>query len=507
MSFFSTDKFIDNYCSNYCKTKLNLSLFVQMFFEKTRCLEMLSRIHHNYIIQTELQEDKRRLCQRPFNRLKDDKPSEYNHFRQSIRQSNKNMMILSNRVKILIVAAGLFILKHYPVNASQVDAQTNTYASEEDYSNLTSRWVTASKTFNQLIWPERAKFKKILNEFSKRRDLGVTDSCKTSCDTIITGLDQNKLWALKFLDSSGRRRTGMAYGHTSDAGNLDECIYNDVVVNDHRINGKYCLLSLHLPLLTKDKVHPLHGIQFSLSETPLEGTVYDSVYSVFVEMMMYTPSGFKFGLCLPSSCSKESVEKFINEKLKGSELSATFDKYCDSIDEGFETHHIFFIALCVTYGLFVAFCTLWTWNREDDGVIDSFHQHWNVFHNTNKLFVETKDPVSKQISFFHGIRFIYQMAALVFHTIDIFPFLPTVYAVFYIREWPHWLLKQAYASIGFFVQIPFAISGFLTYVTMYPYFVSKKGKVSFKCLMSTTLMANVFFITSQMTGLLRRLHF
>jgi hypothetical protein len=384
-------------------------------------------------------------------------------------------MSVSFRVKILIVAAGLFILKHYPVSADQVP-NNSPYANKEDYAKLTSKWVTASHTFNELIWPERQRLIEVARDFSQSESIGVTNSCKKSCDTIISGLQQNKLWALKFLDSSGRGRTGMAYGYTSDAGILDECITNDVIVNDQRINGKYCLLSLSLPLLTKDKVHPLFGVKFNLSGSELEGTVYE-LYSIFTEMMMYTPAGFKFGLCLPAACSQESVEDYINKKLNGTELTVKFNKHCDTIDEGFETHHIFFIGVCAIYLLFVAFCTLWTWNREDDGLIDSFHQHWNVFHNTNKLFVETKDPASKQIAFFHGIRFFYQMAAIVFHTIDIFPFLPTVYAAFFIRNWPHWLFKQAYASIGFFVQIPFAISGFLTYFTMYPYFVMRKGKV------------------------------
>ena len=389
-------------------------------------------------------------------------------------------MNMSFRVKILIVAASIFILKHYPTSATtsrNVCSGNSCYASDEDYKNLTLKWMTASQTFNQLIWPERSKLIHILQDFISS-DVGLSKSCKSSCRLIIDGLKENKLWALKFLDSSGRGRAGMAYGYTSDVGNLDECITNDVTVKGRRMNGKYCLLNLNLPLLSKEQVHPLHGVNFSLKKTPLEGTVYD-LYSIFVEMMMYSPAGFKFGLCLPASCSAESVEKFINKKLEGTELSASFSPHCDTIDDGFETHHVIIIGICVSYVLFVAFCTAWTWNREDDGLIDSYHQYFNIFHNTNKLFVETKDPVSKQISFFHGIRFFYQLAAITFHTIDIFPFLPTVYATFYIRDWPFWLFKQGYASIGFFVQIPFAVSGFLTYVTMYPYFKLKKGKVSF----------------------------
>lgn len=49
----------------------------------------------------------------------------------------------------------------------------------------------------------------------------------------------------------------------------------------------------------------------------------------------------------------------------------------------------------------------------------------------------------------------------------------------YERSHHNVLLQQGYKMTGFFVQIPFAVSGFLAYVTMYPYFVMKKGKVGF----------------------------
>ena len=347
--------------------------------------------------------------------------------------------------------------------------------SQQEYHNVTSRWITASATFTQLVWPQISLYASLLEEFEQQDYVGT--ECRASVVAIRRAFQQEPPphWALKYLDSSGKGRSGMAYGYTSDVGNMDECITNDVTVQDQRISGKYCMLSLNLPLLSKNNVSNLQGVKLSLTDTRLKGSVFE-LYAVFLEMMMYTPAGFRFGVCLPSACEAQLLERFLNDKLSGSELSVSFLPTCETLDSPIAGHHLVALALCFSYVAFVIYATIVTRESEDQ---TSWLEHFNFMLNTNKLLVETKDPLAQQISFFHGIRFYYQLAAIVFHSIDIFPFLPTAYAVMYVREWPLWIFKQMYKSIGFFVQIPFAVSGFLTYVTMYPYVRSREGKVGF----------------------------
>ena len=325
----------------------------------------------------------------------------------------------------------------------------------------------------------------------------------TAIRKALTG-DKVHHWALKYPDSTGKGRSGMAYGYMSDVGNMDECITNDISIDGKRLNGKYCMASLNLPLLNKSDISNLHGVKFDLKNTPLEGTIYQH-YAIFVEMMMYTPAGFKFGICMPSSCQMHQVERFLNDKLSGSELSVSFLPSCDTIDTPIAAHHIIAITICAFYVAFVISATILTRNSIDQS--NSFLEHFNFMLNTNKLLVETRDPLAAQISFFHGIRFFYQLAAIIFHSIDIFPFLPTVYAVMYQREWPIWIFRQMYKSLGFFVQIPFSVSGFLTYVTMYPYMRSRGGDVSFvsyafkRWLRSTPTMIGVILFGFAWSGM------
>lgn len=356
---------------------------------------------------------------------------------------------------------------------------TNAHISADKYASLTKRWQTAGPAFSSLIWPQRQAYASLLHEFAHQTY--VPASCSQQVGTISNALTSSATpahWALKFLDSSGRGRAGMAYGYTSDVGNMDECITNEVPVHvsaGHKISGKYCLLKLNLPLLQKADVPNLLGVHMSLSNSSLSGSVFD-MYSVFVEMMMFSPAGFQFGVCMPSACGPAEVERFLNDKLAGSELSVTFLPTCETLDTPIATHHWIAIILSAAYICFVIYATIVTRDSEEQS---SAMEHFNFMLNTNKLLVETKDPLAKQISFFHGIRFFYQLAAIIFHTIDIFPFVPTAYAVFYVRDWPIWIFKQMYKSIGFFVQIPFAVSGFLTYVTMFPYLKGRGGRVSF----------------------------
>lgn len=157
------------------------------------------------------------------------------------------------------------------------------------------------------------------------------------------------------VDATGKGRSGLAYGYVSDIGNMDECLTIDQTVKSQRIAGKYCLMNIHLPLLEKTNVEYARKIQFNLNGTELEQTVYE-LYGRHMEMMMYTPMTFKFGLCFPSSCRRAEIEHFVNSSkllavdfldltsfsfsdLKGTELRASITPYCETKDRPVNTHH------------------------------------------------------------------------------------------------------------------------------------------------------------------------
>lgn len=355
-----------------------------------------------------------------------------------------------------------------------LDPSSKSYISESQ--EVKEKWIKASNTFDQLIWPHAKSYMQLIENAMNDPSLNLSSHCKESASLLWDGLSSRKHWALKFLDSTGRGRSGMAYGYVADVGNLDECItIDEIFPSNKRISGKYCMLSLDLPKVSKQSIHPLFGVNFSLQNTPLEDTVYE-LYAIFMEQMVYTPVAFKFGICLPADCDEKQAEKFLNNQLNNTHLTVQFAEHCEVLDQPIATHHLISLILVTSYILFVLLASYISWNNETpQGIFD----HFNFARHTSKLFEETTDPTAKKLAFFHGIRFFYQLVAIIFHTIDIYPFLPTVYAPMYIREWPMWLIGQAYKTIGFFVQVPFAVSGFLTYVTLLPYFRLKKGKVSF----------------------------
>lgn len=116
----------------------------------------------------------------------------------------------------------------------------------------------------------------------------------------------------KVVDATGKGRSGLAHGYAGDIGNMDECLSIDQNIEDTRIAGQYCLVHLNFPLLEKTGIDYTKKVHFSLKGSKLEGTVYE-MYAEFMEMMMFTPTTFKFGLCFPSACDASEMQRFMTK--------------------------------------------------------------------------------------------------------------------------------------------------------------------------------------------------
>src|SRR5689334_2784811 len=93
---------------------------------------------------------------------------------------------------------------------------------------------------------------------------------------------------------------------------MDECLSIDVNIDKTRIAGQYCLVHLDFPMLHKNNIDYTKKIHFSLKGSKLEDTVYE-MYAEFMELMMFTPTTFKFGLCFPTVCDKSEMQRFISK--------------------------------------------------------------------------------------------------------------------------------------------------------------------------------------------------
>ncbi|KAI1293780.1 hypothetical protein HDE_06527 [Halotydeus destructor] len=257
---------------------------------------------------------------------------------------------------------------------------------------------------------------------------------------------------------------------------MDECLSIDTKVEGSQMAGQYCMVNLNFPLFNKSLVRQdyKHRLIFNVDNSQLQDTVHE-VYAKHMEMMMFSPTTFRFGLCFPSSCDKSEIEQYLVKNLNGTEIQPSISPFCETKDRPMESHHKLAIIISAAYIGFVCLANLITNYFEHES---SFLDYFNVTKNTEKLYAESSDPLSKRLSFFHGTRFYYQLVAISAHMIDIQPMFSTIYPIFYNHE-HYWFLKQLYRSTGFFVQIPFAISGCLTACMLYPHFMKKKGNVNY----------------------------
>jgi len=118
------------------------------------------------------------------------------------------------------------------------------------------KWVQASKEFDKLIFPHKWLLIKTLDGISTNKSqIGLSDDCASSLNSIEKGLRDNKMWAYQFMDASGKGKSGFTYGFISDFGNFDQCIglrvNKDMTTNGKPFTGKYCMIDIRFPLTQK----------------------------------------------------------------------------------------------------------------------------------------------------------------------------------------------------------------------------------------------------------------
>lgn len=109
---------------------------------------------------------------------------------------------------------------------------------------------------------------------------------------------------------------------------------------------------------------------------------------------------------------------------KGTEIDPVVSPFCETKGRPIATHHLVAMAFAVSYLAFVIAANIYTGIPDQQ---NTMLEHFSIVKNTQKLFVESTDPLSQRISFFHGIRFYYQLVVVSAHICDIQPFLSALY--------------------------------------------------------------------------------
>ncbi|CAL8083368.1 unnamed protein product [Calicophoron daubneyi] len=161
----------------------------------------------------------------------------------------------------------------------------------------------------------------------------ITGECDEDIWSIAKGMLTNESWATPWLDACGKPPPGIMIGALNWFGSYDMCLKN--TINSAIPVGRYCTLSIPAKL----------GIK-----TPV-------------------PFSLHLGLCVPNSCNKSQIVRFLNKVLSNFsvEISETAS-YCQRKSGELEKDGWFWIAitLCAVLGLMLVIGTiteLWLYVR------------------------------------------------------------------------------------------------------------------------------------------------
>lgn len=164
----------------------------------------------------------------------------------------------------------------------------------------------------------------------------ISSPCLASMLKLLTGLRKQEIWAFRFIDSFGRISPGTFDGTVSNFGEYHECVDIDFPsdfegledVNDagspghasldnmadvpeEKVVGKYCLMRVDIPMPPKPLRLHIRKPVINVTGTNLENTILQYISRSFDSL--YTIDGFRFGVCLPSTCSADEITSLINK--------------------------------------------------------------------------------------------------------------------------------------------------------------------------------------------------
>lgn len=155
----------------------------------------------------------------------------------------------------------------------------------------------------------------------------------------------------------------------SEFGEYDQCVGIDFPGDfeldegeegerEEKVTGKYCMMRVDIPMPPKPHRLHLHSPVINLNGTSLENTVLHHMSTTFD--ILYTLNGFRFGICIPSSCQAEQIEELINKVVYPAikiPIMIGPDKYCDTKQDTFHFNFKQKLSFAVI-GLFVGIVSL-----------------------------------------------------------------------------------------------------------------------------------------------------
>ncbi|XP_023240696.1 nose resistant to fluoxetine protein 6-like [Centruroides sculpturatus] len=141
---------------------------------------------------------------------------------------------------------------------------------------------------------------------SMSSELKLSNNCTFAFLQVVRGLREFRPWTMKLIDANSKIPEGILYGSMSTFGSYDECL--SVVVDEEDPNsmkGQYCSINISPYLPPRPRQYTFDS---AFQEYPV---LKKKLHEMHMSDLM--PSYYfiqhRFGLCLPSSCSRKDVEE------------------------------------------------------------------------------------------------------------------------------------------------------------------------------------------------------
>ncbi|XP_077506101.1 nose resistant to fluoxetine protein 6-like [Amblyomma americanum] len=201
-----------------------------------------------------------------------------------------------------------------------------------------------NKTRNERILEQWSKFelnlqdlvdsviRKVLPTVIRRSsELEVSPDCRDALLKVVFGIRQLKRWAFQFLDAAGKPAGGILTGTLTAFGSYDQCVAieaRDSPQEEPRFTGRYCTVELRPPIPNRPRYYTLHDqVQLfnNTTRTKVTGEIAEKMH--FFYFLVY-----RYGVCVPSTCSREDVETIAASLVKSAEFEVKVSN-CEVKDE------------------------------------------------------------------------------------------------------------------------------------------------------------------------------
>ncbi|KAG8199406.1 hypothetical protein JTE90_000274 [Oedothorax gibbosus] len=175
-----------------------------------------------------------------------------------------------------------------------------------DVEEPRDKWMSMEKNVKSMIQKIMRKATPTLMKEVYKKD--ISTSCLTALLQFSSALKQVKAWPMSMLDSSGRLPIGVMSGTLTDLGNYQQCVRIRVNETKVKLQGQYCMIQVMPPIPEWKPFTSMHGTVPALQNL----SAPDSMITHLVKMVHNLhATSLKIGICTPSMCSEDDIDRLI----------------------------------------------------------------------------------------------------------------------------------------------------------------------------------------------------